>query len=156
MRVALEMIITIVNSQTSGLWGLSKFESYNGKRCGHFIFFHKVSFPRLWRWNRFIGNWSFFNRLKLFVEISSRDDITTIVTRVNILANSAPRGWGRNKLSKNKAEREKQKSNIFPVFRRFGLYFPVFLPFMTVSANVRTRYSKISIKSDFMIFVAWK
>ena len=44
----------------------------------------------------------------------------------------------------NSAEHEKGKPKIFPVFRRFGLIFPVFLPFMIVLANVRTRYSKIS------------
>ena len=56
-------------------------------------------------------------------------------------------GVGKIHLAKNREEinlnTKKKNLNIFPVFGRFGLIFPVFMPHMTVLANVRTRYSKI-------------
>ena len=48
------------------------------------------------------------------------------------------------KQGRNKPKHKKEKPEIFPVFGRFGLFFPVLLPFMIVLANVRTRYLKIS------------
>ena len=55
---------------------------------------------------------------------------------------------GKNKLfqkqGRNKPRYEKRKPQIFPILDELAYFFPVFLQFVIVSANIRTRYSKIS------------
>ena len=59
-----------------------------------------------------------------------------------------PGGGGKISFSKNREEidlktkKEKLKSSLF--LDGLAYFFPFFLPFMIVSANLRTRYSKIS------------
>ena len=55
-----------------------------GYELQSFIFLCSESIPYFWRQRILYGTWCFFDRLQLFVEINSTDDIFTVVKIINL------------------------------------------------------------------------
>ena len=55
-----------------------------GYKLQGFIFLYSESIPYFWRQRILYGTWCFFDRLQLFVEINSTDDIFTVVKIINL------------------------------------------------------------------------